>query len=79
MKFKIGDKVKIICIDTITGTRSVHAKIGQAGIVNKLTGIIHMPYTVYFASDKCMLNFMEKEIKKDIEVGEQLVFSFMKE
>ena len=79
MNYKIGDKVKIICIDKVTSTHSVLGKIGHTGIVKKYTSLLHMPYTIYFESDNTLLNFMEKELKLYNEVGKQLLFSFMEE
>ena len=77
MKFKVGDKVKIICVDTKTGSSGTEAKIGHIGMVHKFSNIPSMPYTIYFKPDGFKINFMEKELEKYNEVGKQLLFSFM--
>jgi len=73
MKFKVGNIVKIICADEISSTYSTRNKIGQTGKIVKFSCYSLIPYAVYFEDDNMTLNFMEKEIKLNMEVGEQLL------
>jgi len=73
MKFKVGDIVKIICADEISSTHGTRDKIGQTGKIVKFSSYPLIPYAVYFEDDNMILNFMEKEIKLNMKVGEQLM------
>ena len=73
MKFKVNDTVKIVCADEVSSTHSTRSKIGQTGMIIKLSGVRFIPYAIYFEAENVTLNFTEEEIEKVSRKGEQLL------
>lgn len=73
MKFKINDKVRVICADKETSTYTTRSMVGEVAKVVKYSGVSGIPYTLYFEDKNYSLNFMEKELEPVAKVGEQLL------
>ena len=84
--FKIGDKVRIICMKPPDWSNGMKL-IGQVGIIENIVSG-DAPIVVEFnrgeiekvLGDNCWgnkYNFQECEIERAVRVGEQLVFEFM--
>ena len=87
--FKIGDKVKVVRIDTVLYWKNGPKLINQIGVVSKM-GIGLFPIEVELGAEKLKsllgdnyggnthYYFNKSELEHIVKVGEQLMFSFMK-
>ncbi len=83
MKYKIGQRVLIL--EPSEGHSNQHGcplNIGDKGIITRYNGTQLYPYRVDFKSKGGVIyshDYFDCELEPLVEVGEQLVFEFMKE
>lgn len=90
MKFKISDKVKIVCWGGMKDKTDTTPNVGKVGEITRISTLLH-PYSVRFGDctgfcydsrhdNGCNcadVSFFEEELELAIQPGEQLLFNFM--
>ena len=88
MKFKVGDKIRVLPIDPDQNWTNGTKLKGQIGIISEFFEGVGIPIAVSFdrKSLESLLgdsyggytyHFKENEIEPAVAIGEQLLFSFM--
>ena len=86
MKYKVGDKVIALKVGDVSSASDLHNLIGEIGVVYAVHGMIDSyQYDIQFSSalapwnDNNTCGFLEEELEPVVEIGQQLLFSFMEE
>lgn len=76
-KFKVGDRVKVICNNT--GSFVVRKAMNNVGVISSMENMIYIQFNKDIWHNLTVIGFFEFEIEKVVTKGEQLLFDFAKE